>query len=196
MSSRYVLAARLLSLALGALVFTACASPVWVADGRPQTAPKIGVTSDLPEGWSRFTRDRDLIYTRDGLLLQSIRISRVAYETKVPGSDRTITRGMEPLEASQVVVDALQADTDKHQLRILDTRPATVDGREGHRLEFSFRTPDGLTIHEVRYVVFLEDSYVVAVFTAPERHYFEQHAGTFERVVESLRIAPDPPRRS
>lgn len=52
-----------------------------------------------------------------------------------------------------------------------------------------------MTIHETAYVALVDDSYVIARYTAPNRHYHELHQGAFEQVVQSVKIAPLPPKK-
>lgn len=173
-----------------------CVGPTWVTETAKQPASKIGVTADIPPGWARYTPDKDLVMTRDGFLLETIRVSRSAYDTKLPHSDRTLSRGLDEHEAAQIVIDSLSADQSRHNLAVADNRPVTIDGRPGFRIEITYRTAEGLTMRETLYVALVEDSYVIARYTAPDRHYHELHRSAFEWVVETLRIGPMPGKRS
>ncbi|MBE2213083.1 MAG: hypothetical protein IAE82_04360 [Opitutaceae bacterium] len=187
-----------LTLGLAALLLAGCATvePTWVTDSAtPQTAKKIGVTASVPEGWARFTPDKDLVMTKDGFLLQTIRITRRDYGSKIENTDRTITQGMEDQEAAQLLLDAFAADQSRHNLQIVSNTPATIDGRPGFRIEVTYKTPEGLTIHETAYVALVDDSYVIARYTAPDRHYHEMHSGAFEKVVEGMKIGPMPGKK-
>lgn len=189
---------RVLTLGLAALLLGGCATvePTWVTDSStPQTAKKIAVTASVPAGWARFTPDRDLLMTKDGFLLQTIRITRRDYGSTIENTDRTITQGMEAQDAAQLLLDAFAADQSRHNLRIVSNTPATIDGRPGFRIEVTYKTPEGLTIHETAYVALVEDSYVIARYTAPDRHYHELHSGAFEKVVEGMKIAPLPGKK-
>jgi len=161
----------------------------------PQTAKKIQVTANVPAGWARFTPEKDLVMTKDGFLLQTIRITRAAYGSKIENTDRTITKGMEDQDAAQLLLDAFAADQSRHNLAIVSNTPATIDGHPGFRIEVTYKTPEGLTIHETAYVALVDDSYVIARYTAPDRHYHELHSGAFEQVVQSLKIAPLPAKK-
>ena len=187
---------RLLTAALPVLVLLAgCTAPTWVTEQKPQTAAKIAVTADIPPGWARYSPEKDLVMTRDGFLLQTIRVSRAAYGSKIEHTSRTITRGLDGQEAAQILLDAFAADQTKRALTIVDNRPVMIDGHPGFRIEIAYRTAEGMTVRETLCVALVEDSYVVARYTAPDRHYHELHAGAFEHVVQSLKIAPVDPRK-
>lgn len=180
-----------LLIAVVAAAFAGCVT-TWTATPGPQRASRIAVTADLPPGWVRYNPEPGLVMTRDGLLLQTVRVTRDAYGTKLPNTERTISNDAEPYEAAQIMIDALQADRSRQHLRVLDNRPATVGGHPGFRIEYTYRTADGLTLHETVYVALTEDSYVTIRYTAPHRYYHERDAGTFEQVVASLKIDPLP----
>lgn len=188
-------AACLLTLTALLVVSSGCVAPTWVTDGASQPASKIGVTADIPRGWARYTPDRDLVMTRDGFILETIRISRFPYGTKLPNSDRSLSRALDEHEAAQVVIDSLSADQTRHNLTIADNRPVTIDGRPGFRIEVVFRTAEGLTMRETLYVALVDDSYVIARYSAPDRHYHELHRSAFEQVVGSLKIGPMPGKK-
>jgi len=178
---------RLALIASAAL--TGCVS-TWTATPGPQRADKIGVTAELPAGWSRFNPDAGLVMTRDGMLLQSVVVARDKYETKIANTERKISANTEAIEAAQILIDAMKADQSKHHLELLDNQPATVAGHPGFRLEVTYKTGDGLTLHETIYVALTEDSYVIVRYTAPNRYYHERDAGAFEQIVASLQIDP------
>jgi hypothetical protein len=128
--------------------------------------------------------------TRDGLLLQTVAVTRTDFDAKISNTDRKIEAGMEPHEAAQILIDALRADLNRHHLEVLDNQPATVGGHPGFRLEITYKTAEGLTLHETIYVALTEDSYVTARYTAPHRYYHERDANVFEQIVASLQIDP------
>lgn len=175
-----------------ALGVAGCATPPWSTIPGPQRAAKIAVTADLPAGWARFNPDAGLLLTKDGPLLQSVQMRRHKYGAKLENTDRTIERNAEPLEAAQLLLDAMMADQSKHQLAVLDNRPAVVSGYPGFRLEVTYKSTDGLTMHETTYVALTAESYVIIRFQAPERHYHERDAGEFERIVASVKIDEQP----
>jgi hypothetical protein len=181
-------------LSLTGLLWSSGCVSTWETKTGPQKSSRLGVTADLPAGWARYNPDRDIVMTRDGFLLQTIRVTRQAFGTKLPHTDRKITKGLEAQDAAQVLIDDLMADQTRRQLTVIDNRPITVAGQPGFRLEFTYRSPEGVTMHEVLYVALVDDSYVIARYAAPERHYFEMSNASFEQVVASLKITgPAPP---
>jgi hypothetical protein len=153
----------------------------------------MSLTVDIPKGWSRLGNTEDIMLTRDGFLLNLIQISRTPYGQNYENTELTIQPGMTELDASQIVLEAMQADQDRSNLVILDNRPAMVAGSPGFRLEVTFKNADGLTIHEYLYVILTPGSYLVAVARGPDRYYAEIMEGDFERIVASIQLDPPVP---
>lgn len=174
------------------LIVSGCMT-VWNTTVGPQQARRLGLTAVLPAGWARFNPDRDLLMTRDGFLLQSIHVTRARYGSELPHTERTLTPGIEPQEAAQILLDSLGADLARHQLAVLENRPETIAGQPGFRCEVKFRTEEKLTMREAYSVVMEPESYIIVRYAAPERHYFENTRADYEAVLASLQIVGPPP---
>ena len=161
---------------------------VWEPATANHRAKKIGVTADLPDGWTRFTRADGVALTREGPLLQTIVITRKPYGTDLKHTDRTVTKGMLPHEAAQVIVDAMAADSEKKRFEVVQNRPAEIDGRPGFRVDVSYKTEGDPTARESIYGVLTEESYIIASYKAPERYYHERSMNDFESTIVSLKI--------
>jgi hypothetical protein len=170
-----------------------CVEPIWTAVPGPYYAEEIGVTVDIPKGWSRLGNSKDIRLTKDGFLLNFIQISRTPYGEKYQNTELTIQPGMTELDASQIVLEAMQTDQDRSNLVILDNRPAIVAGSPGFRLEVTYKDANNLTVREYLYVVLTPGSYLVAIASSPDRYYAETMAGDFEKTVASIRIDPPAP---
>jgi hypothetical protein len=176
------------SVLLAASLLTGCVTATWTTEPGPQHVEKLGVTADLPDGWSRFNPDPDLVMTKDGILLQKIWVTRSKYGTKLPKTEQTIAKDTDAQEAAQIMIDVMSADQTRQHVTVVDNRPATVGGYPGYRLEVTYQTADGLTIRETAYVALTGDSYVLVRYSAPNRVYHERDLNAFERVVQSLKI--------
>lgn len=187
---------RLLILALaGTCLLPACMTTTggWVSQQGENRADKIALSAEVPEGWSRWRSDSDITLTKDGMLLQMVRINRTPYGTPYENSNLTIQPGMTPLDASQIIVEDMQANQEMRSLELIDNRPATVAEHPGLRIECTYKNEDNLTVHEIAYVGLTPDSYVVARCRAPDRHYIETISGDFERIVDSIKLDPPEP---
>ena len=171
-------------------LLTSCVPPTWTTVPGPYHAESIGVTADVPQGWSRFETGKDIMLTKDGFLLNFIQISRTPYGEKYQNTELTIRPGMTELDASQIVLEAMQSDQDRRNLTIIDNRPAAVAGYPGFRLEVTFQNEDNLTVHEIIYVALTPGSYLVALARSPDRYYAEMMTGVFEKVVSSIQLDP------
>jgi len=187
--------AKHLGLALALILIAAGCTTTpggWTYLEGEQRADEIALSADIPKGWSRWRSNKDITLTKDGLLLQMIRINRTKYGAPYENTDLTIQPGMTPLDASQIIVEEMQANQELRNIEILDNRPATVAGYEGLRIEVTYKNDDNLKVHEIVYVALTPDTYVVARCRAPDRHYIEIVSGDFERVVASIKLDAPP----
>jgi hypothetical protein len=170
-----------------AVLVTGCVT-TWSTTAGPQKATKLGVTADLPAGWARFNPEPGIVMTKDGLLLQTIRISRDKFGTRIPNTELTIGADADAQEAAQIMIDVMSADQSRQHVTVVDNRPTTVGGHPGFRLEVTYETAAGLVVRETIYLALTPDSYVIARYSAPNRVYHERDLAAFERVVQSLKI--------
>lgn len=147
-------------------------------------------TIKLPPHWWRYTPDTSpLVLTRDGLALQQIslqndRVSRRDFEF----TERKLASEMLPQEAAEVVLDDLRSSTAISDLDVLENGPTTISGAPGFKLVYTYHTFEGLPKKAVRYGILWKKQFYDLLYTAPARHYFDEHLGDFENMVASMNI--------
>ena len=73
-----------------------------------------------------------------------------------------------------------------------ENAPATVAGRPGFRLVYTWKTKEGLRLKRVHYG-FMDGKWVYRlVYQAAARYYYEKDLATFERVRESFKLLGGP----
>ena len=148
-----------------------------------------GFEVDLPQGWYQAREVGDaLLVTRDGLLLQFIRIERVSVEQELPHTKKKLTRGMQAQEGAELEVDELRSSPEVFNFELIENIPTTVGGKPGFRLLYSWKTKDGLRLKRIHYG-FLNGKWAYRlIYQAAARYYFDRDLATFERVRESFRL--------
>ena len=148
-----------------------------------------GFEVDLPQGWYQAREVGDaLLVTRDGLLLQFIRIERVSVGEELAHTKRKFAVRMAPQDAAEIEMDNLRASPDFYNFELFENIPTTVGGKPGFRLLYSSKTKDGLRLKRVHYG-FVDGKWVYRlIYQAAERYYFDRDLPTFERVRESFRL--------
>lgn len=180
----------LLVLLVGAFL-TGC--PAYMQVAGKQSLSEYGFEVTVPEGWYRAMRAQDtLMITRDGVLLQQIRIERVAVEKDLKFTKRKFDEKMPPHDVAEVEVDEQRSDSEVFNFTLEENVPAVVDGRRGFRLVSTWTTKDGLRLKRVHYG-FLDGKWVYRlIYQAAARYYFDHDLATFERVRESFRLLTKP----
>ena len=146
---------------------------------------------DLPVGWVRqYVQNGPMLASRDGFSLQTISLTHRPLDKAFPKTKKTAAEGMLPSELAELRIAELKAQTPHTAaLIVIDNVPAMLDGRDGFRVQTSYRTGRGLEIGHVTYAVADRSGYYQMDYVAPKLHYFDQTAGDFEKVVASFRIA-------
>ena len=172
---------------LSVLFLAGCAP--FTAVGGKLAFSQQGFEVDLPQAWYQVREVGDaLVITKDGLLLQFIRIERVSVEDQLPHSKKKFTRGMQAQEGAELEVDELRSSPEVFNFELIENIPTTVGGKPGFRLLYSWKTKDGLRLKRVHYG-FLDGKWVYRlIYQAAARYYFDRDLATFERVGESFRL--------
>ncbi len=198
---------RWMALVLPLLLAAACA-PITAVSGKLALADH-GLEVDVPAGWYRIEpigrnhlvmagfpfeallldkNTEAVLLTRDGLLLQAIRVERVPVDKDLPYSKRKLVVGMPVHDLAELEVDNLRSNHAAFNFELAENQPAPVAGRPGFRLVYRWKTKEGLPLQAIHYGVFDGKTLFRVVYQAAARHYFERDAPAFERVRESLRL--------
>lgn len=167
-----------------------CAVMPWTMMGGGYYDEALKVQVELPQSWMRSNRTQDALWiTRDGILLQSIAIERLALDKALPHTKKTFTRGMLPQEVADIELDELRSNRNMLYVEVLENTPRTIDGHPGFKMVYTSWTEDGLRIKHIHYGVLLEDGVYRIRYRAPLHHYFDKDLGTFERLLASMRFS-------
>jgi hypothetical protein len=171
------------------MALTLCGCATWVAVGGTYRESSRNYEVDLPHGWRKYNVSKDaLLITRDGLSLQFIRISRVALDKEMPHTKKKFSKGMLPQEAAEVVTDNFLSAPNIMAQDVLANAPADIDGHPGFRVEFTYKTKNGLTKNAIVYGFLTGEWYCELRYDPPKRHYFKKDLSTFEEVKQSFRL--------
>ncbi len=147
-----------------------------VGQGAPGGAPE---TTEVPEG---------LVLTRDGLLLQQIRVVRVAADKELKFTKRRFDQKLPPHELAEIELDNHRSNPNVYNFTLEENAPATVGGRQGFRLVYAWTTKDGYRLKRIHYG-FLEGKWVYRlIYQAAARYYFDRDLPVFEKLRESFRL--------
>jgi hypothetical protein len=178
----------------GLMLLLAGCAPFVLASGK-QTLPEYEFEVTVPEGWYRAMHTpgtleayQGLVLTRDGLVLQQIRVERVAMDKDLTFTKRKFDPKLPPHELAEIELDDHRSNPDVFNLTVEENAPATVEGRRGFRLLYTWQTKDGYRLKRIHYG-FLEDKWVYRIFyQAAARHYFDRDLATFEKLRGSFRL--------
>ena len=161
----------------------------WVHVEGPYRMDSQGYEANLPTGWRRaaFVQDA-LVLTRDGLMLQYIRIERVAVGDELTHTKKKFDKRMSPQDVAEVELEEVRSDQRIRNFELVENSQFQVASLPGLKLVYTFKTENGLRLGRVHYGVLVRGWVYRVQYQAPARYYFEKDLATFERVRESFRI--------
>jgi hypothetical protein len=97
-------------------------------------------------------------------------------------------RGMLPQEAAEVILDEITSDRAVLNFQVLENLPAAVNGYNGFRLMFTYRTKGGYKFKTL-YYGFLQGEWFYSLrYNAADGRYSDKDVETFREVLESFKI--------
>jgi len=188
-SARRHAGARLACVTLLALSFATGGCALWTpANDKGIKHIWLQTTLTVPDGWMVATFSDGLFATKHGIELDSIHVRRWPRTTVVKGTGRRIEDGMLPQEIAEISLDSRRLDDGVGGLKLIESLPATIDGRECYKIDYRFRNEPGLRIRTVEYGCPVEQWIYRFEYRAADQHYFEAGEPDFERLVQSVQF--------
>ena len=195
-------------LAVGAVMLSSCVSTYTLVTD-PRGVAVADFTVDLPRGWrqnsgapdpflrpileKRHKLSWDVIrLTRDGFLLQQICIGRIAVAEELPNTKKKFAPDMIPLEAAEIIVDEFRSNTNLTNQEIMENIPASVGGRPGFKLHYTYRAEQRLKMEGLFYAALAGPWLYYVIYEAPAQHYFNKDLEQFEQTRASFQIGKTP----
>ncbi|OPY13081.1 MAG: hypothetical protein A4E70_02046 [Syntrophus sp. PtaU1.Bin005] len=169
------------------LVLTACAP--WVKVGGDYRAEPENYSVTLPEGWMKSNTVTGLLVTRDGVLLQTIRVGRFNVDQELKNTRKKYSRNMLPQEMADVAIDNIKSDPLITNFKLLESSPATLSGIPGSKIVYEFKTKEGQLRFKCIHYEIMSGEWIYGIwYRAAARHYFDKDVQTFETVSQSFRL--------
>ena len=167
-------------------LITACAP--WLPVGGPYESPCHRFSVVLPEKWMKLRAEHDLLLSKDGPFLQYVLIQERPIDRPFGHTRKTLHRGMLAQEAAQLIIDEISSDRSVNDFRVIQNRPARINGHSGFELVFTHKNRDGLVFKTRYYGIIAGDWFYAIRYNAAERHYFEKDIQTFESILSSFEL--------
>lgn len=180
---------RLALLVMLALL-AACGSP------HIKRGPQVvdGLQLDTPVEWTDLGTPGRRVWTRDGVLLNTLRI-----HTDIEPGEPVLRRqanvhrdegvrfraGMDAIAIQDLILDALRAEG-LADVAASGLRPARLMGRSGLRAELGFATPTGLRYRGLLLAEGEDGTLSYLLWYAPETHYHGRDRDAVEAIFASL----------
>jgi hypothetical protein len=179
-----------LSVVAVVLLLSACAIPPQRVDTPRTEGPDKTYSVDLPVGWiKQVTPNKQLLASRDGVLLDYILISASPLKQAFPNTKKGAGDGMLPAELAELEIAEVRShDQFTAALTVVENEPADIAGQEGFRLRLHYKNGRGLELQRVIYGFVDKSAYHRMEFGAPTLYYFDRYYPDFQKVVASFQV--------
>ena len=168
------------------LFMASCAST-----GQPvnpsQSTPR-NFTLEFPEEWREVTTGQYLMITKDGAFAQYILVQQRHVNQPFSHTKKKINQRMLPQEAARVILDEITSDRAVLNFQVLENLPAAINGYNGFRLVFTYKTQGGYKFKTLYYGFLHGDWFYSLRYNAADGRYSERDVETFKEVLESFKI--------
>lgn len=142
-----------------------------------------------PAGWMHLSTPAYEMLSKDGPYLQYILIEERPLTKGFRFTRHKMETGMLPHEAAQVVVDSLSSDPQIRHFKIVSNEPASLGGKAGFKLVYTYQDQQGVDVQSIYYGVILPHSFFNLRYTATRRYYFPKDLATLRKVHDSVRLS-------
>ena len=143
---------------------------------------------DLPRGWRQVNTNKYLLFTKDDPFLQYVLIQRRPIDRAFKHTKKKLQKEMLPHEVAQVIIDEIFSDQNIRAFNVIENIPASISGRDGFRLLFTYKDKKGSSFKTAYYGLIQGDSFYNLRYNAVQKHYFENDIKTFHIILNSFRL--------
>ena len=147
-----------------------------------------GFSSSLPKDWMRYNMSTFFLITKDGTVLESIRVERMRFEEELKFTKKGFRQDMLPQDLAELEIDNLKANDNIRQVTITMNEPALIDGEQGFKIGYEVVTSGGLPVKGIRYGL-ISGGYVYRIkYEAAAQHYYERHLKHFKAFISDFQF--------
>lgn len=180
---------------VAALLLVPVTALAWtmVEPGVVAVPKKAAFTVQLPSGWLYDTAAGVVIASRDGALLNEIRVVLAPHDQVFKNIKKKSSADALPEDLAELYVESLHANKGVHDIEVLSTEPADLAGRPAFRVHIRYRIPEemgGATFERVTVGTPLPAGLLLAYFEAPQLYQYPKWEPAFEESLKTITVAP------
>jgi hypothetical protein len=151
--------------------------------------PSLTFNATVPDGWRKIPYDDDcMLMTRDGGYKQFVLIRERPLDEPFQFTKRTLSAGMMPTEAAEIVVNEIISDSNIRNFSLTENTPARIAGNDGFRLSFLYTDVEGYFLKTIYYGFIKGNTFYNIRYGATQEEYFQKDIKTFEEICQSFKL--------
>lgn len=160
----------------------------WTSAGSANENSFTHFSVDFPQGWRQVNTNKYLMLTKDGPFLQYVLIQRRPIGQSFKHTKKKLKKEMLPQEAAQIIIDEIFSDRHILDFKVIENSPASIDGRDGFKLLFTYRNKKGSSFKTAYYGLIQGDAFYNLRYNAVRRDYFDKDIKTFQTMLDSFKL--------
>ncbi len=167
-----------------ATVLAGCAT--WSPATKTEAYREVRIEANLPSDWMRMKRGNEIVFTRDGISLEYIKIRRSEPEEAMPHTEHELRLGMLPYEIADFAIDEIRLTEGVTNFALIENSPSEIDGRPCYRLLYSHRINSALKVKTVEFGCWARKDFYRIEYRAAAQHYFDRYFDDFKRFKDGI----------
>ncbi len=169
-----------------ATVLAGCAT--WSPATKTKEFGEVRIETNLPSDWMRMKRGDEVVFTRDGVSLEYIKIRRSEPEEAMPHTEHELRSGMLLYEIADFATDEIRLTEGVTNFELIENSPSEINGRPCYRLLYSHRINSALKVKTVEFGCWARKDFYRIEYRAAAQHYFDQYFDDFVRFKDAVRF--------
>jgi len=152
-----------------------------------QPSGQQNFSAQTPDKWYQVNTPKFYILTKDGPYSQYILVQQRPVEKPFAHTRKVLVREMSVRDAAAVFLDEIRNDEAVINFRLIENKPAKVNGYDAFRLVFAYEDKDGLKFQTYMYG-FLDGNWFYTLrYNADLACYCSEDIEAFQRFVRSFK---------
>jgi hypothetical protein len=152
-----------------------------------QSSVQQNFSAQTPNKWYQVNTPKFYILTKDGPYSQYILVQQRPIEKPFAHTQKILARGMASRDAAAVFVDEIRNDEAVLNFRLLENKPATVNGYEAFKLVFAYEDKDGLKFQTYMYGFLNGNWFYTLRYNADLACYCSEDIEEFQKFAQSFK---------
>jgi len=170
-----------------ACLFTGCVAPWSYSTRSIISKPYNSLSIKTPENWYTRQVKKIRVFTRNGLSLESITISRVKWDDTLSNGNQ-IPSSVLLNQIPEIILGEYCAKDIAFNLTITDNQIVIIDSLPVARTSYKYTSPNSLRMSGIMYCIPFMNQIAILCYEAESSYYYVKSVDGFNSMINSIKI--------